>query len=302
VAWQKKYCPAGKTIINGIQTNGILIDAQWCRFLSEERFLVGLSLDGPERLHDRFRKYADNRGTFKNVMQAFDLLVMHGIDPEVLCVVSADNAQYPLEIYRFLLELGVPFVSFIPLVERSAEDENRATIRSVSPEGFGDFLCTIFDEWVRRDIGKIKIQIFEEAIRKAFGLEHSLCIFRQNCGVIPVVEHNGNYYPCDHYVGDSFLAGNVNGLTLKELLNGERLHQFGHMKSETLPAYCKICEVKDMCNGECPKNRFICSPDGEKGLNYLCNGYRKFFTHCRPFIKAVADQYKKGSDPVGHKQ
>jgi len=290
---QRKYAN-GKTIRNGIQTNGTLLNEQWAEFLAQERFMVGISMDGPPELHDRFRKTKDGRGSFKSVLSGFDLLVMHGLDPEILCVINAENEGYPLEVYRFFKHLGVSYLTFIPLVEQ-LPGEPRASEKSVNPEIFGTFLCAIFDEWVAHDIGKIKVQIFEEALRTAFNQEHTLCIFKPVCGGVPVVEYNGDFYSCDHFVQETHKLGNIMQEQLENLIDSQGQKVFGQAKSEALPDYCRKCEVLVMCNGECMKNRFLYSPEGEPGLNYLCMGYRSFFNHCRPFIEAVSKQFRTTS-------
>jgi uncharacterized protein len=288
---QKNYCPSGRQIINGIQTNGTLIDEAWCRFLTAAHFMIGLSLDGPEELHNRFRKTTTGGGSFKSVMRAYDLLVLHGADPEILCVVNAENVRYPLEVYRFFRQLGAPFITFIPLVEPQ-QGKSPVSDRSVPATDFGAFLCAVFDAWVENDIGKMKVQIFEEALRSAFNQEHTLCIFKPVCGSVPVVEHNGDFYSCDHYVNQENLVGNILNIPLESLLSGEKQWVFGRTKLSSLPQYCMECEVQSMCNGECPKNRLLSTPSGEPGLNYLCAGYKKFFDHCKPFADAVATTYK----------
>lgn len=280
---QQKYCPPGKTIRNAVQTNGILINESWCRFFADHDFGVGLSLDGPEELHNRFRVDKDGSGTFRKVMHAFDLLVMHGVDPEILCVIHSKNVNYPKEVYRFFSSLGISFLTFIPLVARV---NGRVTEDSADPEAFGAFLCTVFDEWQQNGIGQIKIQIIEEALRMAFNIPHSLCIFRPECGGIPVIEHNGNFYSCDHYVAGEHLVGNIQERTVSAMLDCDRQKIFGRQKA-SLPQYCLKCEVLGMCHGECPKNRFATAPDGEPGLNYLCPGYRMFFNHCLPMVEAL---------------
>jgi uncharacterized protein len=292
LAIQRIYCPAGKTIVNGIQTNGTLLDEQWCSFLAKAGFQVGISLDGPEHLHNAYRLTKDGGETFKKVMRGFDLLVMHGIDPEILCVVNAGNVKYPLEVYRYLRHLGVPYITFIPLVE-SINSTRSVSERSVIAEDFGRFLCAIFDEWLEKDIGKLKVQIVEEALRTAFHQEHTLCIFKPECGRVPVIERNGDFYSCDHFVKPQYRLGNILDTPLEQLLESEAQKAFGRAKSFKLPQYCCNCEVLDMCHGECPKNRFITAPDGEPGLNYLCAGYKMFFRHCRPFVDAVARTFEK---------
>jgi uncharacterized protein len=280
---QQKFCPPGKTIKNAIQTNGTLVDETWCRFFADHGFGVGISLDGPESLHNSFRVDKAGTGTFGKVMDAFDLLVMHGVEPEALCVIHSKNVNFPKEVYRFFTDLGISFLTFIPLVERV---NGCVTGNSADPESFGRFLCTVFDEWQKNDIGKIKIQIIEETLRVALNIPHSLCIFRPECGGIPVIEHNGNFYMCDHFVTVEHLVGNIKETTVSGMLDCERQQSFGRMKA-SLPQYCLKCEVLSMCHGECPKNRFITTPDGEPGLNYLCRGYRMFFNHCRPMGEAL---------------
>ncbi len=292
VALQKQYNNTGRKIINGMQTNGMLVNAEWGRFLAEEQFVIGISIDGPENLHDLFRLTKDGKPTFNRVMRGYDQLVIHGIDPEILCVVNAENVKYPLEVYRFFKQLGAGFVTFIPLVERLANGSSVASSRSVPARTFGNFLCSIFDEWVEQDIGKVKIQIFEEALRTAFKQEHTLCIFKPACGGVPVMEHNGDFFSCDHFVAREHHVGNIGKTSLAEMLDSRQQKLFGQAKQDTLPRYCLACEVRDMCNGECPKNRFIHAPDGEPGLNYLCTGYKMFFNHCRPFAEAVANAFR----------
>jgi uncharacterized protein len=288
VALQKKYNHSGRKIVNGIQTNGTLINEEWCRFLAGEQFMVGVSIDGPEELHDIYRLTKDGKSTFKQVIRGYDQLVIHGIDPEILCVVNAENVNFPMEVYRFFRQLGTPFITFIPLVEKQMTNPVTVSLKSVPAEAFGHFLCTLFDEWVRSDIGRVKVQLFEEATRTAFKQPHTLCIFKPVCGGVPVLEHNGDFFSCDHFVTPEHYLGNIREIALADLLDSDRQKAFGQAKLITLPKYCLECEVRDMCNGECPKNRFINTPDGEPGLNYLCAGYRQFFNHCRPFVEAVA--------------
>jgi uncharacterized protein len=298
VSLQKKYKPSGSDIINGIQTNGTLLNDEWCRFLAEEKFITGISIDGPCEIHDIFRRTKNNRGTFLMVMRGYELLMKHGIIPEILCVVNAQNVKHPQVLYDFFKGLGARYISFLPLVEKRPDTITGVSRRSVPSHDFGVFLSRIFDEWVEKDIGNLKIQIFEEAIRTAFNQEHTLCIFRENCGGVPVLEHTGDFYPCDHYVDVHNLHGNINTHTLDYLLECQGQKEFGLAKSRTLPRYCIECGVRKMCNGECPRNRFITSPDGEPGLNYLCSGYRYFFNHCLPFIEAVSIAWQyQGPDP-----
>lgn len=286
---QKKYRPQGAVIINGIQTNATLIDDEWCRLFADEHFIVGISLDGPEPYHGSFRKDAGGRSSFGNAVKGLELLKKYRISHEILCVVSSSNSLFPLEVYRFFRNLGAEFITFLPLVIKGPGTKSLVTDNSVKPGEFGDFLVAVFDEWLEHDIGSIKVQIFEEALRTAFGQDHTLCIFKETCGRVPVIEHNGDFYSCDHFVDHSHLVGNIREGKLEEFMESERQIVFGKEKYTTLPGYCRKCEVLKMCNGECPKNRFILTPDGEEGLNYLCEGYRKFFNHCRPFIQSVAE-------------
>jgi len=287
IAFQKKHNPEGKRVINGIQTNGTLIDDDWCRFLSGENFMVGISIDGPDELHNRLRRDGAGKGSLSHVLHGYELLQKHGITSEILCVLNAHNVRYPKVIYDFFRDLGARFMTFLPLVERKPGTETGVSPDSVPAEEFGIFLSEVFDEWVEKDIGRIKIQVFEEAARTAFGQEHTLCIFKVNCGGVPVIEHNGDFYSCDHYVDREHCLGNIRDNSVANFLDSPEQKAFGLAKSTALPRYCKDCPVKEMCNGECPKNRFISTPDGEPGLNYLCHGYKYFFSHCRSFVEAI---------------
>jgi uncharacterized protein len=294
VALQRKHKPAGRTITNGLQTNGTLLDEDWGRFLAAEGFSVGLSLDGPRERHDRFRRTRDGKPTFDSALRGYEILRRHGVATDILCVVSSANVGAPLDVYGFFKSIGAAYVSFLPLVERLDGVERGVTAASVPAEAWGDFLCAVFDEWVENDIGRIKVQIFEEAARTAFGQDHSLCIFRPTCGDIPVVERNGDFYSCDHYVDAAHRLGNIRETPLEALLEGPAQRAFGQAKLDALPRICLKCEVRAMCHGECPKNRFLTSPDGEAGWNYLCPGYRRFFNHVRPFVEAVAAEWRRG--------
>jgi uncharacterized protein len=293
VALQRKHQPAGRRIANGMQTNGILLDEDWCRFLAAEGFAVGLSLDGPREMHDRYRVTRDQKPTYEQTMRGYELLRRHRISTDILCVVNAENVRFPAEVYRFFKQIKALYVSFLPLVEPQADAQGGVSPDSVPAEAWGAFLCAVFDEWVSGDIGRIKVQIFEEAARTAFGQDHSLCIFRPVCGDVPVVEHNGDFYSCDHFVDAEHCLGNIRETALVELLESPAQRAFGQAKLETLPRACLACEVRAMCNGECPKNRFLWTPDGEAGLNYLCAGYQRFFTHCQPFVSDVAAEWRR---------
>jgi uncharacterized protein len=289
VALQRKHQQTDRRITNGMQTNGTLINEDWCRFLVREAFSVGLSLDGPEEIHDRYRVNKGNKPTFWQAMRGYDLLRQHRISCDILCVVHALNALYPSKVYQFFKQIKAQYVGFLPLVERRPDTERGVSDRTVSAESWGTFLCTIFDEWLSHDIGHVKVQIFEEAARTAFGEEHSLCIFRETCGDIPVIEHNGDFFSCDHYVDSEHLIGNIRETHLVKLLKSPAQRNFGQAKKDALPSFCHACEVRNLCNGACPKDRFLLTSDGQAGLNYLCAGYKRFFTHCRPFVAELAN-------------
>ena len=290
---QRRHRPAGRTIVNGMQTNGTLLDEEWGRFLAAEGFSVGLSLDGPREFHDRYRLAPDGTSSFDATMRGYELLRRHGVPTDILCVVSAENVRHPAEVYGFFKEIGASYVTFLPLVEQRPDAPGGVSPDTVPAEAWGDFLCAVFDEWVAGDIGRIKIQIVEEAARPAFGQEHSLCIFRPVCGDIPVLERNGDFYSCDHFVDETHRVGNIRETPLVELLESPAQLAFGLAKLENLPCVCRACEVLVMCNGECPKNRFAHAPDGEPGLNYLCAGYKKFFARVRPFVAEVAAEWRR---------
>ncbi len=262
-------------------------------FLAAEGFAVGLSLDGPSEIHNRFRITKTGKPSFEQTIRGYKLLKKHGVSTDILCVVNAYNVRHPLDVYRFFKEIEAPYVTFLPLVEPHRDGPLQVSADTVPAEAWGDFLCAVFDEWVDGDIGRIKVQIFEEAARTAFGQEHSLCLFRPVCGDIPVVEHNGDFYPCDHFVDAGHRLGNIRESPLVGLLESTEQRAFGQAKLEALPSFCRACEAREMCNGECPKNRFIRTPDGEEGLNYLCAGYKRFFTHCRPFVAEVASEWRR---------
>ncbi len=293
LVFQKKHKPSSFTVYNGIQTNATLIDEEWCNFLADNNFYAGVSIDGFRELHDIFRTYHDGKPSFQETVNGYKLLRKFDVRTEILCVVNSVNVEKPLEVYRFLKELGTQFITFLPLVIKDLSKKEKVSEISVPSEKFGDFLCKIFDEWVAKDIGKIKIQLFEEAIRPAFNQEHTLCIFKKICGGVPVIEFNGDFYSCDHYVDNEHLIGNINSSSLERMLASEKQLHFGLAKLESLPRYCLECEVRDMCNGECLKNRFNNTPSGEPGLNYLCNGYKIFFNHIKPFVQDVSAEWHR---------
>jgi uncharacterized protein len=292
VKLQRKHLPPGKSVLNGIQTNGTLLTNEFCSFMATEGFIAGISIDGPQELHDRHRLTLGGGSSFARVINGYKLLRRNGVKSEILCVVGSHNESHPLEVYRFFKELGASYITFLPLVIPGEGSAGEVTADSVGAAAFGDFLIKIFDEWKVKDISRIKIQIFEEALRSAFDQDHTLCIFKVNCGGVPVVERDGDFYSCDHFVSTDYLVGNITNRSVAEMLDSPEQKAFGAAKSETLPQYCRSCEVIKMCNGECPKNRFVKTPVGEPGLNYLCEGYKKFFNHCRPFTEAISNVWR----------
>ncbi len=273
-------------VVHSIQTNGTLVDDEWAGFFKENHYLVGLSVDGPRALHDAYRIDKQGRGSFDAVMRAWNRLRRHGVDVNILCSVHARNADHPLEVYRFFRDtLRAEYLQFIPIVERSAGESPGAadpgsavTDRTVPAGKFGAFLIAIFDEWLRRDVGRVFVISFEAALGSWLGLHHS-CVVAPTCGGSPVLMQNGDVYSCDHFVDPARRLGNIHATTLGALLASEKQLRFGRDKSASLPRYCRECPVLSACHGECPRNRFIDTPDGEPGLNYLCAGYRAFFAH-----------------------
>lgn len=293
VALQRKHQPRHQRILNGMQTNGTLLDEDWCRFLKEEDFAVGLSLDGPQEMHDRYRVTKGQNPTHREAMRGYGLLRQHRVPCDILCVVNAVNVHHPTEVYRFFKGINAPYLGFLPLVEPQPDGEGGVSRRTVPSEALGNFLCTIFDEWKSKDIERVKVQIFEETARTAFGQEHALCLFRKTCGDVPVVEHNGDFFSCDHFVDAEHRLGNVLKTPLVDLLESPAQEAFGKAKWDTLPRYCRACGVLNMCHGGCPKDRILRTPDGEAGLNYLCAGYKRFFTHCQPFIAQLSALWRQ---------
>ncbi len=311
VELQKKYS-SGKIINNVLQTNGVLLDDEWCGFFKENNFLIGLSIDGPREIHDAYRVNKGGGDTFDKVVRGINYLKKHKVDFNTLTVIHRYNADFPLEIYNFLKEIGSGYMQFIPIVERESNNkaenslnlvspdnkEANVTEWSVFPEQYGKFLCAVFDEWVRKDVGNYFVQMFDVALQSWLGMEQSICIFRKTCGDAMIIEHNGDIYSCDHYVYPQNLLGNILENPLESLINSEQQNKFGQDKLDTLPNYCQTCEVKFACNGECPKHRFIKTPDGEEGLNYLCAAYKKFFNYVNPYMKFMAEQLKHQKSPA----
>lgn len=288
-----------KTISNALQTNGTLLDDEWCSFFAKHEFLIGLSIDGPRALHDAYRVDKRMKPTFDLILRGLNLLKKHAIPFNTLTVVHDRNSRQPLDVYRFLKSIGSTYLQFIPLVERTPSPEHPdehapVTKSSVRAEDYGNFLCAIFDEWVRRDIGKVFVQLFDVTLGNHLNLGSSLCVFAETCGNAVVMEHNGDVFSCDHYVYPEHYIGNIATTNLGDMVNSERQRKFGIDKRDTLPRYCRACEVQHLCHGECPKHRFILTPDGEPGLNYLCPAYRRFFTHVDPAMRAMAELLRNG--------
>lgn len=293
---QRKYA-RGRTIDNCIQTNGTLLTDEWCRFLHDNHWLVGISIDGPQEFHDEYRKNKQGKPSFVKVMQGINLLKKHNVEWNAMAVVNDFNADYPLDFYHFFKELDCHYIQFAPIVERiqahadgrhlAAVDEGgteRVADFSVTPEQWGDFLCAIFDEWVRNDVGTYYIQLFDATLANWVGEQPGICTLAETCGHAGVMEFNGDVYACDHFVFPQYKLGNIHTQTLVEMMYGERQQQFGRAKHDSLPRQCKACPYLFACNGECPKNRFCYTPDGEPGLNYLCRGYYHFFEHVAPYM------------------
>jgi uncharacterized protein len=299
---EKKYQKPGTTILNTMQTNGVLVDEEWCEFFRANNFLIGLSLDGPREMHDAYRVDKGAQPTFDRVMRAARLMQRHKVEFNILTTVNAANGDYPREVYRFLRDdVGTKFIQLIPIVERVNErgevgnqEGSKVTDRSVGSEQWGRFLIDIFDEWVRRDVGQIFVQMFDAALASWVGVPPAICIFAETCGNAVALEHNGDLYSCDHFVEPKYLVGNIQSQTLEQLVNSEPQRKFGRDKRDTLPRYCRECEVRFACHGECPKNRFITTPEGEPGLNYLCAGYMAFFKHINRPMKMMAELLRRG--------
>ncbi len=299
VALAERLRRPGQRLLHTIQTNGTLLTDEWARFLAEHRFLVGLSIDGPPELHDRYRVDKKGRPSSARVLSGLAHLQDRGVDVNVLCTVNAANQSHPLDVYRYFRdELGLRHMQFIPIVERENDtgfqEGDTVTDRSVDPAAWGAFLTTIFDEWVRRDVGEVFVQMFDAALASWLELPAPMCIFRRTCGDALALEHNGDVYSCDHFVEPAHLLGNIVETHMVELVASPRQRAFGQAKLDTLPAYCRNCEVRFACNGECPKNRFTLTPDGEVGLNYLCAGYRNFFNHVDGPMRLMAELLRGG--------
>ncbi|HMN00775.1 MAG TPA: anaerobic sulfatase maturase [Anaerolineales bacterium] len=301
-AYQKKYARPGMRIENALQTNGTLLDDAWCQFFAENRFLIGISLDGPREAHDLYRRDKGRSPTFERVLRSIALLKKHKVDFNILTCVSAANVHQPLDVYRFLRdEIGAEFIQFIPIVERENEtgfqQGNDLTPRSITGKQYGDFLIAIFDEWVRRDVGKVFVQMFDTALGRWLGAPGGLCVFQETCGLALAMEHNGDLYSCDHFVEPRYRLGNIFETPMNELVGSERQRAFGLDKKSSLPRYCRECPVLFACNGGCPKDRTDFTPDGEAGLNHLCAGFKAFFTHVDQPMRQMADLLRQRRPP-----
>ena len=304
---QAQLAVDGVRFHNTIQTNGTLLDDEWCAFLAEHDYLVGISIDGPRQLHDAFRVDKGGHPTFDRVLRGLRLLQEHQVATNVLTTVNAVNGAYPLAVYRFLRDdAGADWLQFIPVVERLDEDGgpslyqrgSAVSHRTVGGAQYGQFLIEVFDEWVRHDVGSVFVQTFEATLRNFLGLPSTMCVFDETCGTAVALEHNGDLYSCDHYVDPDHLLGNIAEVPMGDLVGSRRQHDFGQVKLDTLPRFCRECDVRFACNGECPKNRFLTTPDGEPGLNYLCDGLKAFFHHVDPPMRHLAACLRTGRPPT----
>ena len=293
---QQKYA-GGRHIDNVIQTNGTLLTDEWCEFFAQNHWLVGISIDGPQPDHDHYRLTAAGKPSWKKVMQGIKLLKKHGVEWNAMAVVNAYNANHPMEFYRFFKENGCQFLQFTPIVERLTRHEDGRTLASladkneiplseasVTPEQWGYFLCAIFDEWVRKDVGKIFVEIFDCTLANWMGVSPGICAYSKECGHAGVMEHNGDVYSCDHFVFPEYKLGNIRDHSLIDMLYGEQQQEFSRLKHSSLPRQCKECDMEFACHGECPKNRFMKDKYGDSGLNYLCPGYYHYYQHVAPYM------------------
>jgi uncharacterized protein len=289
VRMQRAHLPAGKKVSNGLQTNGTLIDGAWAGFLAAEGFSVGLSLDGPAEMHDAFRRTAEGGGTHARVQRAYTLLRERGVSINVLCVLHARNAPEPDRVFDYFRGLGVGYLQFLPLAAGSPFAGPAA-----APQAVGKFLCRVFDRWIAEAAGRMVIQNIDEALRPVYGLPHALCVHRETCGEVAVLERDGGFYACDHFVDADHLIGTLKQRSLAEMTADPRLVQFGRAKRDTLPRCCRECDVLPMCNGGCTKDRAPAAPGEEGGLSRLCPAYRMFFSHCRPELTRLAAHMRAG--------
>lgn len=309
VALQEKYA-FGRQIDNTIQTNGTLLTDEWCEFFKEHNWLVGISIDGPQDFHDEYRRTASDKPSWQKVMRGIRLLRKHGVEWNAMAVVNDFNAGYPLEFYHFFKEMGAKYIQFAPVVERMAahsDGRHLATLVdqecpvadfSVSPAQWGDFLCAIFDEWVRHDVGQTYVEIFDCTLANWVGERPGICVYAKECGHAGVMEFNGDVYSCDHFVFPEYKLGNIRDKTLVEMLYGEQQRQFSCLKHASLPKQCRECEWEFACHGECPKNRFVNDRYGNPGLNYLCSGYRHFYEHVAPYMDFMKKEFMNQRPPA----
>lgn len=297
VELQQQYKPEGTRVENTLQTNGTLLDEEWAAFFGEHDFLVGLSLDGPKPLHDYYRADKGGEGSWNRVVRGLGYLKEYEVEHNVLCCVNAHNAEHPYEIYECFQDLDLQFWQFIPVVEQKPGTAEQTTDRSVGPEQYGDFLTQIFNRWVRNDVASVSVRLFDVCLRTYLGMDPGLCVFEETCGDALALEHNGDLYSCDHFVDPDHLLGNIHERPMNELRTRPRQQQFGTDKKQRLPSCCRDCSVQFLCNGGCPKNRFVTAPDGEDGLNYLCAGYFNFFRYVDPYMRLMAREYAQGRPP-----
>ena len=296
LALQKKYAH-GKQIDNVIQTNGTLLTDEWCEFFAKNHWLVGISIDGPQEYHDHYRVTPAGKPSWEKVMQGISLLKKHRVEWNAMAVVNAYNAEHPLEFYHFFRDNGCQYLQFTPIVERLTEHEDGRTLASladdreipladasVTPQQWGNFLCTIFDDWVRHDVGKTFVEIFDCTLANWMGVLPGICAYSKECGHAGVMEHNGDVYSCDHFVFPEYKLGNIRDQSLIDMLYGEKQQVFSRLKHTSLPRQCKECDMEFACHGECPKNRFEKDKYGEPGLNYLCQGYYQYYSHVAPYM------------------
>lgn len=304
VRWQRQYA-GGKTIVNCIQTNGTLLTPEWCRFLHDEGWLVGISIDGPRDMHDAYRRKRNGTPSWDKVMRAIDMLDRYGVEWNAMAVVNDITASRPLDFYRFFRdELECHYLQFTPVVERihhhadgrhlahvmDGEEYNVAPF-SVTPEAWGEFLCSVFDEWYNNDVGEVFVQTFEATLANWAGVTPGVCSLSDWCGHAAVMEYNGDIYCCDHFVFPEYYLGNIRNRGILDMLNSERQMAFADMKTKGLPTQCRQCQWQFACHGECPRNRFARTDDGEPGLNYLCSGYSRFFEHVAPFMDELKQRF-----------
>ena len=306
---QQKYA-GGRHIDNVIQTNGTLLTDEWCEFFAQNHWLVGISIDGPQPDHDHYRLTAAGKPSWKKVMQGIKLLKKHGVEWNAMAVVNAYNVNHPMEFYRFFKENGCQFLQFTPIVERQTRHEDGRTLASladkdeislseasVAPEQWGYFLCAIFDEWVRKDVGKIFVEIFDCTLANWMGISPGICAYSKECGHAGVMEHNGDVYSCDHFVFPEYKLGNIRDHSLIDMLYGEQQQEFSRLKHSSLPRQCKECDMEFVCHGECPKNRFMKDKYGDSGLNYLCPGYYHYYQHVAPYMDYMKQELMSQRPP-----